>query len=97
MKKWWICLLLWSIGLSFYGCAGAPKNPDLASQCKKGIATAYDELDFDNSKGLEGSVNWTKAISLLSAAKVQEQFGKHSNCLDKVKRARYYIKESRKS
>ena len=97
MRKWWTCFMVLSITLFLSGCAGAPKNPELASQCDKGLTSAYEELDYAKTKGFDGSVNWTKAASLLSAAKVQQQFGKYTNCLDKVKRARYYIKESHKS
>ena len=97
MRKRWTCFIVLSIALFFYGCAGAPKNPELAGQCDKGLQSAYEELDYAKTKGFDGSVNWTKAASLLSAAKVQQQFGKYPNCVEKVKRARYYIKESHKS
>jgi hypothetical protein len=41
-------------------------------------------------------VDWTKAASLLSAASIQQEFGKYPNCVDKVRRARYYIEQSQK-
>ena len=77
-------------------CAGPPTNPSLARQCEHGLEVAYAELDRADTKGFGGTVDWTKAASLLSAAKVQEQFGKYPNCVDKVKRARYYIRQSRR-
>ena len=75
-------------------CSGAPKNPELAQRCAAGLDTAYKELDFAKAKGFGGTVDWTKAASLLSAASIQKEFGKYPNCVDKVRRARYYIEKS---
>lgn len=75
-------------------CAGPPDNPDLARQCENGLKIAYEELDYAKTKGFSGTVDWMKAGSLLSAAKIQEEFGKYPNCVDKVRRARYYIQQS---
>jgi hypothetical protein len=77
-------------------CAGPPKNAALAEQCENGLKTAYQELDFAKAKGFGGTVDWTKAASLLSAASIQKEFGKYPNCVDKVQRARYYIAQSQK-
>ena len=76
------------------GCSGAPKDLELARQCSDGLDTAYKELDFAKAKGFGGTVDWTKAASLLSAASVQKEFAKYPNCVDKVRRARYYIEKS---
>jgi len=75
-------------------CSGAPKDLELARQCSDGLDTAYKELDFAQAKGFGGTVDWTKAASLLSAASVQKEFAKYPNCVDKVRRARYYIEKS---
>jgi hypothetical protein len=75
-------------------CAGAPKDPELAQRCASGLETAYGELDFAEAKGFGGTLDWTKAASLLSAASIQKEFGKYPNCVDKVRRARYYITQS---
>lgn len=77
-------------------CSGPPKNAALAEQCENGLKTAYQELDFAKAKGFDGTVDWTKAASLLSAASIQQEFGKYPNCVDKVRRARYYIAQSQK-
>jgi hypothetical protein len=77
-------------------CPGPPRNPELAEQCEQGLKAAYQELDFAKAKGFSGTVAWTQAASLLSAASVQQEFRKYPNCIDKVKRARYYIAESQK-
>lgn len=77
-------------------CAGQPSNPDIAEQCESGLAVAYKEYDAAESKGFSGSVAMVKAASLLGAADVQQEFGKYPNCVDKVERARYYIKQATK-
>ena len=78
------------------GCAENP-NSSLATQCENGLSVAYQELDFAKAKGLDGTVEYTKAASLLGAAKIQFGFGKYPNCIDKVQRARAYIAKSRTS
>jgi len=77
-------------------CAGPPKDVDIADQCENGLKVAYEELDYAKAKGLSGTVDWTKAAGLLSAASVQNEFGRYPNCVDKVRRARYYIQQSQK-
>jgi hypothetical protein len=75
------------------GCAGNP-NSSLARQCENGLSAAYQELDFAKSQGLGGTVEYSKAVGLLTAAKVQSEFGKYPNCVEKVGRARAYIGRS---
>jgi len=75
------------------GCAGNP-NSSLARQCENGLSVAYQELDFARAKGFGGTVEYSKAASLLGAAKIQSEFGKYPNCIDKVRRARAYIAKS---
>ncbi len=41
------------------------------------------------------SVRWTKAASLIGAARVQETFGEYQNCVIKVRDARGYLRELR--
>ncbi len=89
-------VLLIGLGGLLAACSGPPKNIEAADQCSNGLDTAYDELDYAKAKGFSGTVDWTKAASLLSAASIQKEFGKYPNCIDKVQRARYYIEESQK-
>lgn len=86
-----------SIPVFFIACAGPPKNPSLARQCDRGLSKAFKEFESAKAKGFSGTVNWVKASSLLAAARVQQEFGKFPNCVDKVKRARYYIKEGQRA
>lgn len=64
--------------------------------CEEGLKAAYRELDLAKAKGLGGTWQITKAATLLSGAKVQSEFGKYPNCVDKVRRARAFIARSRK-
>ncbi len=84
------------MALAISACPGPPKNMELAEQCENGLEVAYQELDFAKAKGFSGTVAWTQAASLLSAASIQQEFRKYPNCIDKVQRARYYIEQSQK-
>lgn len=75
------------------GCAGNP-NSSLARQCENGLSVAYKELDLAKAKGFDGTVEYSKAAGLLTAAKVQFEFGKYPNCIEKVDRARAYVARS---
>ena len=87
-------LILSVLVVTVVGCAGNP-NSSLAKQCDAGLSVAYKELDYAKTKGFGGTMEYTKAASLLGAAKVQSEFGKYPNCIDKGNRARAYIKKSR--
>lgn len=85
-------LLLCAAALS--GCAGNPSSA-MANECRAGLASAYKELDFAKAKGFNGTVEYSKAAGLLGAAKIQEEFGKYPNCIDKVRRARAFMARMR--
>lgn len=72
------------------GCAGDPASSQAAA-CESGLKVAYKELEAAKANGFDGSVEVTKAASLLGAAKIQSEFGKYPNCIDKVHRARVFI------
>ena len=90
-----LALVFSAIVIVVAGCAGNP-NSSLAKQCDNGLTMAYKELDYANTKGFGGTVEYTKAASLLGAAKIQSEFGKYPNCIEKVNRARAYIKKSQR-
>lgn len=85
--------------LTMSACAStaqnSPETNKLASSCDKGLDAAYKELDFAKTSGFSGSWEYTKAASLLGTAKVQSGFGAYEGCIEKVKTARAYIKESK--
>ncbi|OBS08607.1 hypothetical protein [Acidihalobacter prosperus] len=87
-------LLALALPLLLSACAGAPTHPNEAHECASGLRTAYAELEQARAHGFQGTVEWTKAAGLLTAAKVQQQFGKYPNCINKVQRARYYIHQA---
>jgi hypothetical protein len=82
-----------AITCSMVACAGEPTT-SLSRQCSSGLDIAYKELGDAQAKGFAGTVSYVKASGLLTGAKVQQQFGKYPNCVNKVKRARYYIKQA---
>ena len=75
-------------------CAGNP-NSGQAAACRDGLSAAYKELSVAETEGFGGSVDYTKAAGLLTAAKVQYEFEKYPNCINKVQRARAYIRSSK--
>ena len=87
------------LAITMNACASTTQNPveanKLATSCDKNLDVAYKELDFARANGLGGSWEYTKAASILGAAKVQSGFGAYEGCVEKVKTARGYIKESK--
>lgn len=79
--------------LAVSGCTGEPGERSLATPCADGLSIASRELRQAEARGLTGSVQWTKAASLLAAAKVQQQFEEYQNCVIKVREARGYLRE----
>jgi hypothetical protein len=86
-------LAVMAVSLLVISCSGRIAT-EQGQQCSEGLRVAYEELDFAKARGFSGTVAWSKAASLLSAASVQKEFEKYPNCLEKVTRARAYIKES---
>lgn len=88
-----LCLV--SIAALTAACSGRIAS-DQAVQCSEGLKTAYGELEDAKVKGFSGTLAWSKAASLLTAASVQKEFEKYPNCVDKVERARLYIREAQR-
>lgn len=90
-------LILIAVGsVVFSGCA-AVHSARLASQCDSDLARANAELEETKVQGFGSTVAWTKAATLLTAAKIQQQFDKFPNCINKAARARHYIRRSKQS
>jgi len=88
-------LVLAALASAWTGAArAAPTTLELEQECKTGLEAANKELDAARLKSPAGSVYITKAAGLLGAAKVQQEFGKYPNCVDKVKRARYQLRRA---
>ena len=72
-------------------CAGDAADRGLGPSCASGLSAATKELKAAKAAGFSDSVEWGKAASLISAAKVQEQFGEYQNCVQKTRDARRFI------
>ncbi|MBV2133057.1 hypothetical protein KRX52_09605 [Pseudomonas sp. MAP12] len=90
--KTWIVLPVLVLGLALGGCAGKVQNRD---GCAYSLNAAWKELDLAKAEGFAGTVSYSKALSLITAAKTQQQFEAYEGCIQKAERARYYIRESR--
>lgn len=88
--KAWICLPMMALVLT--GCAGKTVYRD---SCANQLDAAWRELDIAKAEGFAGTVSYSKALSLLTAAKTQQQFEAYEGCTSKSERARFYIRESR--
>jgi hypothetical protein len=80
------------VALALAGCAGKTQNRD---GCAYQLDAAWKELDLAKAEGFAGTVSYSKALSLITAAKTQQQFEAYDGCVKKAERARYYIRESR--
>lgn len=88
--KVWISLPL--IALLLVGCAG---KTAYRADCATELEAAWKELDLAKAEGFSGAVSYSKALSLLTAAKTEQQFESFEGCTDKAQKARFYIRESR--
>lgn len=78
--------------VSLCACAG---RMDGRAQCDNLVDAAWKELDLAKAQGLDGTVSYTKAASLIAAAKGQQVIERFPSCINKAKRARVYIAQSR--
>ena len=74
------------------GCSGTTVNRE---SCATELNAAWKELDLAKAEGFAGTVSYSKAFTLITAAKTEQQVESYGGCLDKASKARYYIKESR--
>jgi len=89
--KAWIALPL--VALLLAGCAGRDTN--YRDSCANQLDSAWAELDIAKAEGFAGTVSYSKALSLLTGAKTQQQFEAFKGCASKAEKARFYIRESR--
>ena len=91
--KAWICVPLIALALALAGCAG--NKTAYRDSCAAQLDGAWHELDLAKAEGFAGTVSYSKALSLLTAAKTQQQFEAFEGCSKKAEKARFYIRESR--
>jgi hypothetical protein len=84
---------LWlSLALVAAACSGEPGEASLGPECANALLTAERELDAARVQGFGESVDFARAASLIGAARVQQGFGEHENCVLKVRDARAYLR-----
>lgn len=74
------------------GCTQDRGDIGRGGECAAGLDAGYRELNHAEASGLSGTVAWSKAATLLAAAKVQQQFEEYQNCVIKVRKAREYLR-----
>ncbi|NLZ78189.1 MAG: hypothetical protein GX908_01600 [Gammaproteobacteria bacterium] len=90
MRLSWLCLPLAAVMLA--GCAA---KTNYRSSCSTQLDAAWKELDIAKAEGFAGTVSYSKALTLITGAKTQQQFEAYEGCTKKATKARFYIKESR--
>lgn len=81
------------VGFSLLSACAAP-NPGKAAECSRLLALAGHDFEAAKARGLSGTFELTKAAALISAAKIQLQFNKYPNCINKAIRAREFIHQA---
>lgn len=89
MKTW---IVLPVLALTLAGCAG---KTAYRKNCADQLDAAWKELDLAKAEGFAGTVSYSKALTLLTGAKTQQQFEAYEGCTSKAEKARFYIRESR--
>ena len=84
--------MLLVLGFALTGCAAKTAYRD---SCGNQLDAAWRELDIAKAEGFAGTVSYSKALSLLTGAKTQQQFEAFEGCTSKAEKARFYIRESR--
>lgn len=73
------------------GCTQDRGDVGRKHECAANLDAGYNALNNAEAGGLSGTVAWSKAASLLAAAKVQQQFEEYQNCALKAQKARRYL------
>lgn len=87
------CLTLIVITSTLTACAG---KTQYRSACDKEVDAAWSELSIAKAEGFSGTVSYTKAFSLITAARAKQTVENFDGCYNSAKDARFYIRESRK-
>ena len=90
-------ILSYSLIFSLFLIAGCQTNPASLSarQCQNLLKISKLGIKFWKDKRIFGTVEYTKAATLITAVSIQYEFGIYPNCINKAKRARRFIKNSK--
>lgn len=73
-------------------CAG---KTQFRSACDKEIEAAWSELSIAKADGFSGTVSYSKAFGLITAARTMQAVENFDSCYNNAKDARFYIRQSR--
>lgn len=85
------CALLLA-GILAAGCSGIGSS--FRINCSNELEAAWRELDIVKARGLAGTVSYTKALGLISAARAMQTVENFDGCYKNANKARFYIAES---
>jgi hypothetical protein len=78
---------------SLVSCAG---KTQFRTACASELASAQEESSISKAKGFGGTVSYTKAAGLITAAITMQTVENYDACYNNAKKARFYIRESQK-
>lgn len=93
IRKPLICFSLIALTAALSACAG---KTQFRSACDQEVEAAWSELSIAKAEGFSGTVSYTKAFSLITAARAKQTVENFDGCYNSAKDARFYIRESRK-
>lgn len=85
--------LLLIAGPLLTACSATPSS--YRSTCASEVDAAWDELSIAKAAGFAGGVSYTKALSLITAARSMQTVENFDGCYKNASKARFYIQESK--
>jgi hypothetical protein len=73
--------------IALAGCM-EPGDRGLGPACESTLSAAERELRAAKSNSIGRAIDWAKAVTLIAAARTQQQFNEYQNCLIKARSAR---------
>ena len=83
--------LIIALASTLFACSN---KTQYKSSCASESDAAWSELSIAKSKGFAGTVSYTKALSLLTAARTMQVAENFDACYKDAKKARNYIRDS---
>lgn len=83
------------LGLSTMLLVGCAAKTNQRVACANELDSAWSNLSLAKAEGFAGTVSYSKALTLITAAKTQQQFEAYAGCTRKARKAQFYIRESR--